>query len=100
MLTTDRKILPRETTEVKTENHFDYTNVLANNKERLQDEDFYDDKEDSDEECELFKHNVYEGNVVLSTDEETSFLEILFDLLTKRSTYNWWLKLKILLSQK
>ena len=100
MLTTDRKILPRETIEVKTENHFGHTNVLANNKEGLQDEDFYYDKEDSDEECELFKHNVYEGNVVLSTDEETSFLEILFDLLTKRWTYNWWLKLKILLSQK
>ena len=89
MLTTDRKILPREIIEVKTENHFDYTNVLANNKEGLQDEDFYYDKEDSDEECKLFKHNIYEGNVVLSTDEETLFLEIIFDLLTKRWTYNW-----------
>ena len=38
----------------------DFANALANNEEDLQDEDFYYDQEDSAEECELFKHNVYE----------------------------------------
>ena len=53
----------------------DFTNTLANNEEDLQDEDFYYDEEDSVEECELFKHNVYEGNEILSIEEEISSLE-------------------------
>lgn len=49
----------------------DFTNALAENEEYLvQVEDFYYDEEDSVEECEFFKHNVYEGNEVLSTEEE------------------------------
>ena len=42
----------------------DFTNTLANNEEDLQDEDFYYDEEGRVEECELFKHNVYEGNEI------------------------------------
>ena len=74
----------------------DFTNALPHNEEDLQDEDFYYDEEDSVEECELFKHNVYKGNEVLSMEEEISLLEkfneegitldtlyLLFDLLTK-----------------
>ena len=53
----------------------DFTNTLANNEEDLQDEDFYYNEDDSVEECELFKHNVYEGNEILSTEEEISSLE-------------------------
>ena len=45
----------------------DFTNASANNEEDLQDEDFYYDEEDSVEEWELFKHNVDEGNEILST---------------------------------
>ena len=53
----------------------DITNALANNKEVLQDEDFYYDEEESVDECELFKHNVYEGNEILSIQEEILSLE-------------------------
>ena len=52
-----------------------FTNALPNNEEDLQDEDFYYDEENSVEECELFKHNVYEGNEILSIEEEISSLE-------------------------
>ena len=48
----------------------DFTNTLANNKEALQDKDFYYE-EGSVEECELFKH-VYEVNEILSIEEEIS----------------------------
>ena len=53
----------------------DFTNALANNEEDLQDEDFYYDEEDSVEECEIFKHNIYDGNEILSMEEEISSLE-------------------------
>ena len=33
---------------------------------------FYYDEEESVEEFELFKHNVYEGNEILSMEEEIS----------------------------
>ena len=51
-----------------------FTNALANNKEDLQDEDFYYDEKDSVEKCELFKH-VYKGNEILSIEEEISSLK-------------------------
>ena len=53
----------------------DFTNALANNEEDLLDEDFYYDEEDTVKECELFKHNAYKGNEILSTEEEISSLE-------------------------
>ena len=53
----------------------DFTNALANNKEVFQEEDFYYDEEENVDECELFKHNVYEGNEILSIQEEISSLE-------------------------
>ena len=53
----------------------DFTNALAKHEEYLQDEHFYCDEEDSVEECELFKHNVYEGNEISSTKEEILSLE-------------------------
>ena len=40
----------------------DFNNALANNEEELQDGDFYYDEEGIVEECEPFKHNVYDGN--------------------------------------
>ena len=51
-----------------------FTNALANNKEDLQDEDFYYDEKGSVEKCELFKH-VYKGNEILSIEEEISSLK-------------------------
>ena len=48
---------------------------FTNNEEDLQDGDFYYDEEGSVEKCELFKHNVYEGNEILSMEEELSSLE-------------------------
>ena len=53
----------------------DSTNALTNNEEDLQDEDFYYDEEGSVEECKLFEHNVYEGNEILSIEEEILSLE-------------------------
>ena len=53
----------------------DFTNALAVNKGDFQDEDFYHDEEDSIDECEIFKLNVYEGNEVLSMEEGISSLE-------------------------
>ena len=53
----------------------DFTNALANNEEDFQDEDFYYDEEDSVGECKLFKHNVYEGNEILSIEEDILSLE-------------------------
>ena len=88
--------MPRERNEEKIDSHLilffrvitknikllltmGFTNALADNEEDLQDEDFYYDEEDIVEECELFKHgnvfNVYEGNQVLSMEEEISSLE-------------------------
>ena len=49
-----------------------FTNSLTNN---LQDEDYYYNEEDSVEECEHFKHNVYERNQILSIKEEILSLE-------------------------
>ena len=54
----------------------DFTNALANNEEDFQDEDFYYDEEDSVDECELFKHNVYEGKEISSMEEDISSLEM------------------------
>ena len=53
----------------------DFTNALANNEKDFQDEDFYHDEEDSVDKCELFKHNVYEGNEISSMEEDISSLE-------------------------
>ena len=51
-----------------------FINALANNEEDLQDERFHYDDENSVEECELFKHTVYEGNKILLMEEEISSL--------------------------
>ena len=53
----------------------DFPNALANNKKVFQDTDFYYDEEESLDEYELFKHNVYEGNEILSIEDKISSLE-------------------------
>ena len=53
----------------------DFANALTNKEEGLQDEYFFYDEEGSVEKCDLFKHNVYKGNKILSMDKEISSLE-------------------------